>query len=423
MSHLTPEEIEALAANKQPSSEHLTSCEKCTKSVRVARGRQQLLKGMTPYTLSDMAFSRVDAKLTEQMRQPVRSFAWLWATGSVAAALIIGAYVYMSSMTGEPHQLGPASFEPMTVVAARGDTTLKAGDVLGRGSKVSANNAEVTLATADGDMLRLSGGASFTLDAHRATVALESGSLWFEALRGGPWSVRVGEHRLETSDALINVSPNAFDVFRGSVRLDDSRVVNAPAHLDFATGALSPLQGDAKMPAAVKPPWALLQLDLSADDVDLDGQRVGPAPFSMMTSPGRHHLRAGDREGDFDLTTSGSGTVDFPAKAPIVAAPTLPAGPHIDADPEAIAKAIRAQLPKLRVCHEKWLKVDSSARGKVEMALTVSPKGKVTKATFTAAEDVPASIDDCLARAARTLVLPQSSEEVELQMPVMLGAQ
>jgi hypothetical protein len=166
-----------------------------------------------------------------------------------------------------------------------------------------------------------------------------------------------------------------------------------------------------------------MMLQIDVDEVSLDGQHLGPAPLSVLATPGRHHLSAAGHEVDIDLTTSGGGLFDLSAfKAP-VAPPVAPKAPHVEADPGAIAKAIRAQLPKLRVCHDKWLKVDPEARGKVEMALTVSPQGKVVKTAFTAAEGVPPAIDECLARAARTLVLPKSGEEIELQLPVVLGAQ
>jgi hypothetical protein len=200
-----------------------------------------------------------------------------------------------------------------------------------------------------------------------------------------------------------------------------AKTVKAPAHVELATGAVSPLVEELSVtPKAVKPPFAKLSLGLKADDVVLDDQKLGRSPLSTLTNPGRHHISAAGREADIDLTTTGSGVVELPEK-PTAAGPAMPKGPHVEADPEAIAKAIKAQLPKLRVCHEKWLKVDATARGKVEMALTVSPRGKVTKTTFTAAEGVPPAIDECLARAARTLVLPQSSEEVELELPVLLG--
>jgi hypothetical protein len=419
--HLGPDEVETA----EDTNPHLAECQKCREAVRLARGRQKLLKGMRPYTLSDVGFSRVDARLVEHVREGPRSgFKWLWAAVAVSAAAAVAAFV----LSAVPKPVAPpAAFEPMTVTFASGNTSLKAGEVLGRGALVNADGADVMLSTADGESLRLSGGASFQLGLRDAVVALDSGRLAVDAARGGPWVIRAGKHWVETADALMLVSPNTVDLSRGSVRVFDEatlrrgRTLPAPAHLDLETGMVGPLTADlGAPPRAVKPPWARLVLGLKSDEVSLDGQKLGPSPLSTLTTPGRHHVSAAGREVDVDLTTSGSGIVELPEKA-VVAPPAMPKGPHVEADPDAIAKAIRAQLPKLRVCHDKWLKVDASARGKVEMALTVSPQGKVVKTSFTADEGVPAAIDDCLARAARTLVLPKSSEEVELELPVVLG--
>ena len=67
MSHLEPETIET-AARETPAGDvaaHLGSCAECRGHVRRAQGRQRLLSGMTPYTLSDLAFRRVEARLDE----------------------------------------------------------------------------------------------------------------------------------------------------------------------------------------------------------------------------------------------------------------------------------------------------------------------------------------------------------------------
>src|SRR5262249_51684462 len=157
-----------------------------------------------------------------------------------------------------------------------------AGDVLGRGTRVSADKAKVTLATSDGEGLRLSGGGSFQLGARDAAVVLDTGSLVVDAAPGVPWRGRGGAHGVEAADARVRVSPNAVDVSRGSVRvLDESRfsrgrVVTAPAHLDLLSGALSPLPEEVGVGAsAVKPPWAKLSLGLEAGEVQLDGRTLG----------------------------------------------------------------------------------------------------------------------------------------------------
>jgi hypothetical protein len=57
------------------------------------------------------------------------------------------------------------------------------------------------------------------------------------------------------------------------------------------------------------------------------------------------------------------------------------------------------------------------------MTATVSGQGRVTRATFTAKEGVPDAVDDCLGRAVRSMKLPRSSEEVDLEIPLLLGTQ
>ena len=54
MTHLTPEELE-LATGGQAFA-HLPDCEACRAAVADTRGRVRLLRGLSHYTLSDMAF-------------------------------------------------------------------------------------------------------------------------------------------------------------------------------------------------------------------------------------------------------------------------------------------------------------------------------------------------------------------------------
>jgi hypothetical protein len=245
--------------------------------------------------------------------------------------------------------------------------------------------------------------------------------------------VGTGNQYLRFADAMFDVAADELKVYRGSVMLADNatftnnvRTVVAPARVKLPEGTVTamapPGKGDGLRATPVSP-WARFELAAPASEVELDGQALGAGPLSLMTSPGKHHARAhiGDawREGDFELTTSGSGIIELPERRPV--APVEPQGSVAEADPQAIAAAIRAQLPKLRVCHEKWLKVDEHARGKVMMSITISPKGKVTKTAFTSDEGVPEAVNECLGRAARSMKLPASSEEVELELPVVLG--
>lgn len=426
MSHLSPEEVETLAASAAPASGHTAECAECTKAVARARGRQKLLKGMTPYTLSDVAFSRVDAKLQEQVREGIAkpAFGWRWlGLGIAAAAAIAFAVVSVQKTTVAPAPVqvavADAHFEPLTVLLARG-SNVKAGAVLERGAKVSGS---VVLATADGaSRFEAFGGA--TLGTPQASVMLGVGSVSAD-VHGGPWVFQLGQRWVKTSDAALTLTKSAAEVLvvsRGTVLVSDDaafsnpRKVEAPAAVDLASG--KPVSADGKDVSAVPAkPWATLELGFTSDSVELDGQQIGGSPVSLLTGLGKHKLRSQGREVEIDVGSMGMTLGELPAK-PVA----VPSGPVVEADPNAIALAIKAQLPKLRVCHEKWLKVDPTARGKVTMALTVSPKGKVTRTQFSSAEGVPDAVSECLGRAARAMKLPMSSEEVELELPVVLGA-
>src|SRR6185436_18274348 len=99
-----------------------------------------------PYTLSDVAFSRVDARLQEHVREArPRGFRWVWAAGLIGAAAAF-AFLVLS-----PQRPAPAAFEPMAILRVDGETSLKEGELLGRGARVDAERASVSLATVDGE--------------------------------------------------------------------------------------------------------------------------------------------------------------------------------------------------------------------------------------------------------------------------------
>ncbi|MBL8949944.1 MAG: AgmX/PglI C-terminal domain-containing protein [Myxococcaceae bacterium] len=431
--HLTDEQLEAPG-----EAPHLAECAECRSKVARARARQKLLGGMKPYTLSGVAFSRVEAKLLEHAREnppgPVWGLGRIFALGAFAAVAVLFAVttvVPLFAPTPQPVVAVPP-FEPMTVVFASGQVSVKAGDSLGRDAVLDGAQGTVVLSTGDGLALRLQGGAKLVLGTPTETVRVERGRLLVESRHRGPWVVRVGNHWLRTADTTFEVAPESLELYRGGAVLADNaafenaRQLNGPLQVDLTTGKESPLERAA--PAfKVGPlqPGKRLEVTLAASEVEIDGVGYGPSPLSLMTLVSRHKVRAkvGEqwREGELDLATSGTGVVELPERAPV--APVQPVGPTIEADPAAIAASVKAQLPKLRVCHEKWLKVNEAARGKVLMTLTVSPKGKVTRAKFSADEGVPEAVNECLGRAVRGLTLPKSSEEVELEVPVLLGAQ
>lgn len=429
--HLTEEQLDAPG-----EAPHLAECAECRAKVARARGRQKLLKGVRPYTLSGVAFSRVEAKLMEHAREnppgPRWTFGRILAIGAMAAVVAMFAVTTVRPLLAPSPPPVAAVFEPLTVAFASGPVAVKAGDVLGRDSVVDAEKGRVVLSTQDGLALRMHGGAKVVLGAMTETVRVESGTLLVQAGQRGPWVVRAGNHWLKSADVTFEVAPDSLKLYRGGALLadnasfDNARQVNAPLQIDLKTGKESPLEGAVKVfPFAPLQPGARLEVKLEASEVEIDGTPYGPSPLSIVTGIGKHKVRAkvGEqwREGELDLSTPGSGVVELPEKVSV--APVPPPEPAAEADPAAIAASVKAQLPKLRVCHEKWLKVNEGARGKVMMTLTVSPKGRVTRARFEAAEGVPETVSECLGRAVRAMTLPRSSEEVELEIPVLLGAQ
>ncbi|MBL8916341.1 MAG: hypothetical protein JNM17_36915, partial [Archangium sp.] len=133
MSHLDQDQLEA-ADVQTVHAEHLKTCADCRRAVSLARGRQKLLRGMKPYTLSDMAFRRVEARLEEQVREglPASSLGatpwWRWlAFGAAAVAATALALMFITREpvtdsvvklpTPQP-SVAVASFRSLTVIRA-----------------------------------------------------------------------------------------------------------------------------------------------------------------------------------------------------------------------------------------------------------------------------------------------------------------
>ncbi|HEY0881143.1 MAG TPA: hypothetical protein VGD87_06425, partial [Archangium sp.] len=160
MSHLDPERIE-LAAKSAPAGDdaaHLASCADCKAQVKSARARQRLLGGMTPYTLSDMAFRRVEARLDEAVAAgdaSPRSWRWAWLLGGALAVVVLG-FVLINPEGTAPWTVKlptpqvaahEAPFHPLVVLKASPDTQLRegkawapvrAGDVLSTAGALSS---------------------------------------------------------------------------------------------------------------------------------------------------------------------------------------------------------------------------------------------------------------------------------------------
>ncbi|MBL9039223.1 MAG: hypothetical protein JNG84_11955, partial [Archangium sp.] len=154
MSHLTPEALEAAAIDPSGADAHLAACAACRQSVRDARGRRALLAGLTPYTLSDVGFRRVGAKLAEAadegLAPPLR---WPWVAAGLAlaaaAVLVLAVQVDVADSAAQPPVTvaEAAPFQPLTVVQSSGDAQrksatgwgpLQAGDVVREATAISA---------------------------------------------------------------------------------------------------------------------------------------------------------------------------------------------------------------------------------------------------------------------------------------------
>ena len=65
-----------------------------------------------------------------------------------------------------------------------------------------------------------------------------------------------------------------------------------------------------------------------------------------------------------------------------------------DLDPGAVVKRIRGKyLDGIKRCHQRVLKVDPSAQGKVTIRFTVGPTGRVTKANV---KGFDPTVDACI---------------------------
>ncbi len=453
MKHLDPEVLET-AAREAPGAEaaaHLTECAECRGHVRRAQGRQRMLSGMKPYTLSDMAFRRVEARLTEAVAAGELApspWRWLWWVGGALAAAVL-AFVVVSADPSSPgvvklprQQVATAAapFHPLTVLRAdlgaqlrRGEAEWQAlvpgdvaisGDALSATSSFLAPSEEVAWSLAVEGSLSLGGAASLTLGAGEVLAQV-----------GSPIEVLASSRRVIASNALFSVSRTGAEVVlavaEGSVEVIDSltgerRSVKAPRSLRWSDGSsLEEGRDEAvsalKAPAVPSRPWARLDTSalLTGTVISLDGVALGAAPFIEVVTAGRRRLGLTPPGGV--LTESWAeliGGQPFTAKmeAPLVEND----GPDPDAESLArVLSAIKSQRPKLSACYDKWLKANPSAQGEVVLELVVSAQGKVKKARVESGT-ISAASSECLVTTAKSLVLPSLGTEATLQVPLLL---
>ena len=453
MKHLDPELIEE-AARKAPEGEaaaHLAACSECRQHVSRARGRQRLLAGMKPYTLSDMAFRRVEARLEEAVAAgdaAPSSWRWLWGAGGALAAMVLafGVVTNEGSLSGVVKIPGPqvataaAPFHPLTVLRAspeaqlhEGDLKwhpLNPGDVAAAGSAVSAQSlllapeAEVAWAISAEGSLSLGGPASMTLGAGEIVARV-----------GSPIEVLAATRRMRSADALFSVTRAGAEVVlnvsEGQVEVIDSvtgerRLVKSPLALRWSDGSSLADGREEALRSLVAPaipakPWVRFDArGLTAKTVvSLDGARLGAAPFVELVTAGRRRL---------GLTPPGAvqheswaeliGGQPFTAKPETTAVETD--GPEPDAEALArVMSALKAQRPKLASCYEKWLKANPNAQGEVVLELVVGAQGRVKKASVESGT-ISAASSECLVTTAKSLVLPPLGTDATLQVPLLL---
>lgn len=448
--HLSNEQLDRLADGQADATleAHLGACAECRKAVHQAKGLQKLLGGVKPYTLSDMAFRRVEAKLMEQVEEglPARWPTWLKLVlpmAAVAAAALVVWAPWKESAVERPvvpvaiKRPTPKAFPPMTTTYASADAKVRVGDEAWRALR--ANDAVKSGAALAGGRAVLASAGGVVLEAEgslavggQAMVVLGAGVVGAQ----GDSEVLAGSRRVMSTDAAYLVERTAAEVVvevaRGEVEIFDEtsaqrRVVKSPARLRWADG--TPLEHGVSEPvtrwtpaSAPALPGAFLDLsDLpEGTTISIDGQLVGTTPFTLLLSAGRHGLqvtapgkplveRFVDLVGGQPFVFNLAPEVERPVEAP-------------EPDAKAIARVLedlRRQTPKLRSCYEKWLKANPSASGTVDLVLIVDAKGAVKKASV---KGDPISNESvaCLKTLAKTLVLSPLGSEQELEVPLVL---
>lgn len=444
--HLSDEQREVAASGSTEFDSHLSGCEACRREVKSAKGRQAMLRGLAPYTLSDLAFRRVEAKLMEQAEAGLPSVwpAWLKVllpVGVLAAALLV--LVRTPDAPTRPEvpvavaPKAPRTFPALRVTYASADARLRLGDdewktlsapfLLPAGAALSAGRVVVST---NGPVF--SGEGSFAVGAD-AFVAVGAGSVAMV----GEGDVLAGQRRVSGSiDSAFRIERTAaelvLDVASGSVDVRDEgssrrKMVKGPARVRWADGSTVDDGVESAFVDFAQPRGASAEasaVDLSAlpagASIDLDDLPVGVTPFSFVVEPGRHEMRWAlpgqpSQTRSIDVT---SGTPFLFAMAP----EPKPEPEAVEPDPKALAQVLtdlKRQTPKLRACYEKWLKANPSAAGTVDLVLVVTARGAVKRADVKGDPISPESAA-CLKSTAKSLVLSPLGSEQELEVPLVL---
>lgn len=449
MSHLEPDVIET-AAKEAPVGEvaaHLQSCAQCREDVRRAKGRQRLLAGMTPYTLADVAFRRVEARLDEAVESGALTPSPLkWLAVALAGAVVASLGLVLiardepltQDLPAAPVQVAAAAFHPLTVLqvqdAQRRDgaawAALSVGDVVADGDAVSAKRLLLAPDDAVAWAFEASGSLSF---GGAASLTLGAGQV--AARVAAPVDVLAATRRFHAVDARFSVTRAGAEVVlhvaEGEVEVFDTEssarlVVKAPASLRWSDG--TPLTShrteadttvaDVQVPAR---PWVRFETGALADGtvVSLDGARVGTAPFTALVTAGRRELSLSP-PGTTSWVELIGGQPFTPSVAPVEA-------PREGPEPDAAAlrrvmDELTRQKPKFAVCYEKWLKANRAAQADVTLTLEVTAKGRVRSAQVQERQ-VDRGAGECLVRTAKSLALPPLGVDATLELPLLLRAQ
>lgn len=468
MKHLEPELIEAAAQEgSSPSlqagsgdevARHLFVCAKCRGQLRSAQGRLRMLAGMKSYTLSEVAFRRVEARLNEAVAlgHAEPSSPWLrWLGGAGAAAVVaagaagLALFVFEDAvrpdarLASEARAGAVAPFHSLTVLRAsaaqvrRGQEAwrpLSAGEVALSGDALSAQ-AVLLAAEDEGIAWAFRGSGSLSLGG-AASLSLGAGEV--VARIGSPVQMLVSSRRVLSSSALFSLRRTGAEmvlgVAEGQVEVVDTltaerRVVKAPLAVRWGDGSAlrdgheEPLHS-VMAPEVPRRPWTRFDATglAAGTQVSLDGVRLGPAPFVELVSAGRHRLGltppGGALQESWAELVGGQG---FSASAAL--RPLEPEGPGPDLMALAQIKSeLHRQRPKLAPCYEKWLKATPSAQGEVILELVVSAQGKVRSARVKSGTISPSS-SQCLVSTARSLVLPPLGAEATFELPLLLRHQ
>lgn len=452
MKHLEPDVIE-VAARTAPEGDvaaHLASCAECRQHVASAKARQRLLGGLTPYTLSDVAFRRVEARLEEAIgagELEPSPWRWLgWAAGALAVAavafVVVGSEPSLPRVVSLPQPkvvLAQAPFHPLTVLATRkaqarqGEGAwreLSPGDVLEAGELLSSQSA--TLAPQDDVAWAFSVDGSLALGGV-ATLTLGAGEV--VARVGAPVEVLASTRRVLSHDALFSVSRVGAEVVlqvaEGEVEVVDSltaerRRVKAPQALRWSDGSSLSDGREEALVALVAPrvaakPWVRLDASGLAVGtlVSLDGVSLGQAPFVELVTSGRRRLGLTPVGGV--QRESWAELVGGQPFTPKVELPSLENdGPEPDAAAlERVMSELKRQRPKLAACYDKWLKANPTAEGEVTLELLVGAQGRVKRARVTEGT-ISAASSECLVTTAKSLVLPPLGTDATLEVPLLL---